>query len=74
VGVPNITIVRGGQPQGSQETVNIQIDGNIWITYFSVYKLRPSVTCLTDTTIIDSQFMNKMSVILLWHFSDFISS
>lgn len=30
-GVPNITIVRGGQPQGSQETVNIRIDGNIQV-------------------------------------------
>jgi len=27
-GVPNITIVRGGQAQGSQETVNIRIEGN----------------------------------------------
>ncbi|XP_069694192.1 large proline-rich protein BAG6 isoform X2 [Periplaneta americana] len=27
-GVPNITIVRGGQPQGSQETVNIRIEGS----------------------------------------------
>lgn len=26
-GVPNITIVRGGQSQGSQETVNIRIEG-----------------------------------------------
>jgi len=27
-GVPNITIVRGGQAQGSQETVNIRIEGS----------------------------------------------
>lgn len=28
-GVPNITIVRGGQAQGSQETVNIRIEGKL---------------------------------------------
>jgi hypothetical protein len=37
-GVPNITIVRGGQAQGSQETVNIRIEG-IYLNFSAKHNL-----------------------------------